>query len=455
MRTACKGGRRVNYKKEVFVEYIKNAGVVGAGGAGFPTHVKVDAKADYVILNAAECEPLLRVDQQLIDLYTDEIIEALSIITKAVGAKKAFIGIKRKHSAVISNLSKKISGKNKIEIFQLEDFYPAGDEQVLVYEITKRVVPENSIPLKVGCIVINVETVLNIFNSLDERPVNHTYVTITGEVNKPSTLKLPIGITIREALELADIKDGEDLTIIEGGPMMGNVVLDWGVPITKTTKGLIALKSDSYIINRKKLDENQALRMSKAACLQCRMCTDMCPRYLLGHRMYPHLTMRKSNYDREGTQGAEISYLCSECAVCELYACPAGLSPRLINIHYKKKLRENQIKYTSFNEEFHASALNSMEYRKIPVKRLISRLGLDSYDVDAPIYDIDYKPKVVNIPLKQHIGQASIPTVKIGQKVEEGELIGDIPKNSIGAKVHSSIDGKVVYISDVITIESI
>ena len=443
----------MNYKKEVFVEHIKNAGVVGAGGAGFPTHVKVDAKADYVILNAAECEPLLRVDQQLIDLYADEIIEGLSIITKVVGAKKAFIGIKGKHSAVISNLSKKISRKNKIEISQLEDFYPAGDEQILVYEITKRVVPEASIPLKVGCIVINVETVLNIFNSLNEIPVTHTFVTIAGEVDKPSTFKLPIGITIREALELAGIKDGEDLSIIEGGPMMGDLILDWEKPITKTTKGLIALKSDSYIINKKRINEDQALRMSKAACLQCRMCTDMCPRYLLGHKMYPHLTMRKSNYDRKGTQGAEIAYLCSECAVCELYACPAGLSPRLINIHYKKKLNENGEKYTASNEEPHAQHL--MDYRKIPVKRLISRLGLDSYDVDAPLYDIDYKPKVVNIPLKQHIGRASIPIVEVGQNVIKGELIGDIPKDSLGAKVHSSIDGKVVQISDVITIEGI
>ena len=147
------------------VNMIKDAGVIGAGGAGFPTHAKLSCQADYILLNGAECEPLLRVDQQLMDLFADEIIKGLDAAGKTIQAHKAIIGIKSKHKHVIARLCERIAAlglSDFMEVMELRDIYPAGDEHVLVRELTQRIVPEASIPLKVGCVVINVETALNI-----------------------------------------------------------------------------------------------------------------------------------------------------------------------------------------------------------------------------------------------------------------------------------------------------
>lgn len=435
-------------------ETIKQAGVVGAGGAGFPTHVKVSSKAEYLILNAAECEPLLRVDQNLIMLYCDEIIQGLLHIASAIGASKTFIGIKAKHSDVIEKLNSSLSADDNIEICSLGDFYPAGDEQTLVNEVTSRVVPEAGIPLKVGCIVVNVETVLNIYNAINGQPVTSTWLTITGEVPKPVTLRLPIGLSVKEALRLSGLNEFNGIKVIDGGPMMGKIIKDLDEPITKTTKGLIVLSEDTYLIRRKMLTTAEALRQSKASCLQCRMCTDLCPRYLLGHNMQPHIMMRKSNFDRGSEPiGAETASLCCECGVCDMYACPVGLSPRLININYKQKLSQGGIKYTPSKSEFNVRDVR--EYRKVPVKRLIARLGLKQYDVPAPVEQIDYSAYEVRIPLKQHIGAPCIPTVRPGQMVNAGDIIGEIPDGALGARLHASISGEVVEVSKYITIKSI
>lgn len=435
------------------IQSVREAGVVGAGGAGFPTHVKLASKAEYVILNCAECEPLLRVDQQLIVKFADQIIECMEKITKLVDAKKAFIGIKAKHKSEADFLKEKLKGNNIVELYELQDFYPAGDEQALVYEVTKRVVPEAGIPLKVGCIVINVETVLNVCQSLIGETVTHTYLTITGRVPKPVTLKLPVGITFREAVGFSGLKDTRGLVFIDGGPMMGKVKTDFEETITKTTKGIIVLEEDHFLIRKKNMSVPMALKQSKAACLQCRMCTDLCPRYLLGHNLQPHLMMRMSNYDRDNIDRSETASLCCECSLCELFACPAGLSPRLVNVYYKQKLSANGKRYVPKKESFDAAA--SREYRKTPVKRLVSRLGLKEYDVKAPMEEIEYNPQNVQISLKQHIGAPCIPLVQVGQRVMQGELIGEIPENAMGARIHSSISGVIKKVSDYIEIESI
>ena len=434
------------------LESVKAAGVVGAGGAGFPTHVKLAAKAEYIILNGAECEPLLRVDAQLILVFAKQIIKGLEEIVKVVEAKKAYIGIKAKHKEEIYALKEKLKGNSIVEVFELEDFYPAGDEQSLVNEVTKRVVPEAGIPLKVECIVMNVETVFNIMESLEGKTVTHTYLTIAGRVPKPVTLKLPIGITYSEAIALAGITNTKGIALIDGGPMMGKVITNFEQPITKTTKGIIVLEEDNFLIRRKSMSTKMALKQSKGTCEQCRMCTDLCPRYLLGHNMQPHIMMRMANYDYDNLEKTETAFLCCECSICELYACPAGLSPRLVNIHFKKRLAEVGKKYIPKKNEF--EVLESKEYRKIPVKRLISRLGLSEYDVEAPLEEIKYCPQKVKILLKQHIGAPALPVVQIGQVVIEGEIIGEIPENTMGARIHASISGIVKEISNYIEIES-
>ena len=181
------------------IDIIAQSGIVGAGGAGFPTHVKVNAKAEYVILNGAECEPLLRVDQQLMAVETKKILEGLKLIKETVGADKVVIALKDHYTAAINSFNGLIGEYEGFSLHLLENFYPAGDEQVTVYEVTGRIVPEGGIPLNVGVIVSNVETVLNIYNAYyEDQPVTDSYVTFAGEVKNHVTMKLPLGMTVGE-----------------------------------------------------------------------------------------------------------------------------------------------------------------------------------------------------------------------------------------------------------------
>ena len=148
------------------VEKVKKAGIVGAGGAGFPTYVKFTSKPEYLIVNGAECEPLIHVDNEITVHYAKELLKTLNELKNEIGAEHAVFAIKKKHTKAIETLQKEIVTFPDIELFFLQDIYPAGDEQVLVYDITKRIVPEGGIPLAVGCVVINVETLLNIHNAI-------------------------------------------------------------------------------------------------------------------------------------------------------------------------------------------------------------------------------------------------------------------------------------------------
>ena len=428
---------------------VKDAGVIGAGGAGFPTHAKLSAKAEYILLNGAECEPLLRVDQQLMEQFPEEIIKGLEAAGRYIEARKAVIGIKGKHKEVIRILREKITAlglADYMEVMELRDIYPAGDEQVLVYELTKRVVPEASIPLKVGCVVINSETALNIFNALSGKPVTETYLTIAGDIPHRLTVKVPVGMSIRELLRQCGLENGDDYAVIDGGPMMGSLLDGIDGYVTKKSKGLILLKKDHFLIRKKSVKINQGRVISKTACEQCRMCTDLCPRYLLGHNMQPHKVMRALSYDLQDVKELQIAQLCCECNACELFSCPANLHPKTVNIFYKQKLAEQGIRYQPIQVEFQPRS--AREYRLIPSKRLVAKIGLTLFDQPAPLTTIQFKPEYLEIGLRQHIGAPSQPIVNLGQHVEAGQMIGKIPENSLGVPVHASMAGTVVEIKD-------
>jgi Na+-translocating ferredoxin:NAD+ oxidoreductase RnfC subunit len=433
--------------REEIIKKVKNAGIVGAGGAGFPTHVKIDSNVDTVIVNGAECEPLLKVDQQLMDVKAQELIFALEIVMEATGAKEGIIALKGKYRKAISTLEKEITEK-PIKLFKLNDFFPAGDEHVMVYEVIKKVIPEGGIPLNVGCVVTNVETLLNVTNAVNDNPVTDTYLTVTGDVPKAVTFKLPIGTTKLEAIELSGRKELDNYLVIEGGPMMGTIVSDLNEPITKTTKGLIVLPKEHSLIKKKTLSIQNIIKQAKSACIQCEYCSQLCPRNLLGHKLEPHKIMRSLNYLRD--DDLKMTLLCSECGVCELYACPMGLSPRIINQKLKEELNKKKIKLE--DPQKNLDVRNTREFRKIPVKRLINVLDLDKYNHDALLEETDYLPQVVRIPTSQHIGKPGEPVVNIGEEVKKGDLIAKIPEGALGANIHASIDGIIENISDYITI---
>ncbi|CAH2213942.1 4Fe-4S dicluster domain-containing protein [Tepidibacter aestuarii] len=429
------------------LDKVREAGVVGAGGAGFPTHVKLASKAEYILLNGAECEPLLRVDQQLMELFPDEIIKGFEAAGKFVGASKALIGIKGKHKKVVSILSKRIEALglgNFVEVRELPDVYPAGDEQVLVYELTGRVVPEAGIPIQVGCVVLNSETALNIYNASENESVTQKYITVAGDIPKSLTVKVPVGTPIIDVLRLSGIENFDNYAVIDGGPMMGPIMSNLDGYVTKKSKGFIILKKDHHLVKKKSVTSEQARRVNKSSCEQCRMCTDLCPRYLLGHEMQPHKMMNALNYALDDVEGQRIAQLCCQCNLCELFSCQAGLHPRFANVYFKDKLAEQNIRYKPKKSEF--TVRKSREYRLLPTKRLIARLGLYNFDKPAPMTEVEVKPELVHISTRQHVGVPAVPIVSIGDHVEIGQQIGKIPEDSLGATIHTSISGNIVEI---------
>jgi len=430
------------------IDIIAQSGIVGAGGAGFPTHVKVNAKAEYVIINGAECEPLLRVDQQLMAIETKKILEALKLVKDFVGADKAVIALKDHYHDAINSFNKYLSEYEGMSLHLLENFYPAGDEQITVYEVTGRIVPEGGIPLKCGVIVSNVETMLNIYNAYyEDQPVTDSYVTFAGEVKNHITLKLPLGMTVGEALEMAGgvTVDGP-FVVINGGPMMGkHVPLD--SKITKTTKGLIVLPESHPLIQDVKMDINRMLHVAKAACCHCSMCTEVCPRNLIGHRIAPHKTIRFASYGNlcDGSDTPMIAFLCSECRLCQ-YACIMNLQPWKVN-HMMKGMMAKQGIRNSLNNA--PEAVHPMrEYKKYPIAKLISNLGLTKYNVAAPMTALPFEVDHVSIPLGQHIGAPAVPCVAVGDTVAKGDVIAKPAEGKLGACIHASISGTIKDIAD-------
>lgn len=427
------------------LDQIKDAGIIGAGGAGFPTHVKLAAKAEYILLNGAECEPLLRVDQQLMALFPDEIIKGFEAAGRLVEADKAIIGIKGKHQGIISLLRNRIDALQVgafVEVKELPDIYPAGDEQVLVYELTGRVVPEVGIPIEVGCVVINSETALNIHNASMGIPVTEKYISVVGDIPNPLTVRVPVGTPIMEVLKFSGIENFNIHAVIDGGPMMGPVLNDLQGAVTKKNKGFVILKKEHRLIVKKSATKEQARRVNRSACEQCRMCTDLCPRYLLGHNMQPHKMMNAMNYPLADIEGQKAAQLCCQCNLCELFSCPAGLFPKAANVHFKDQLAAENIRYPAGRELDDVRKMRS--YRLVPSKRLIARLGLRNFDKPAPLTEISVNPEVVYIATRQHVGAPAISIVNVGQQVQVGEQIGKIPENALGAAIHASIAGTVI-----------
>ena len=444
------------------LDLVQRAGVIGAGGAGFPTHVKLNTKADYVLLNGAECEPLLRVDQQLMATHPEEVLDGLLLAKEITGAAEAVIGVKVSHPEVIETLRETIARKGlPVTVGELTDVYPAGDEQVLIYELTGRIVPETGLPSAVGCVVINAETAYNLAAAANDLPVTEKYVTVGGDVPHPVTLRVPVGTPVETLFEEAGLDadtahtlvtedpgtDGH--AVINGGPMMGGLLKPGSNAVdryvTKKTKGLLVLPAEHPLVQKKQKTMTAAKRFNRSACEQCSMCTDLCPRHLLGHSTVPHKMVRAMAYDLPADENVTAAQTCCQCNLCDYFSCPAGINPRMANLYYMTKLREEGIKHTP-KTSFTADPMRP--YRQIPSGRLIARLGLKKYNRPAPLTDEVLSVDTVAISLHDHVGAPAVPSVSPGEAVKKGQCIADVPEGSLGAPVHASIDGVVERVTD-------
>ncbi|MDR1618346.1 MAG: 4Fe-4S dicluster domain-containing protein [Treponema sp.] len=468
---------------------ILEAGVVGAGGAGFPTHVKYSGGAEIFLVNGAECEPLLKTDQYIMARFADRLCLAALAVKEHLGAARVIFALKEHYHEQIGALktaAKKIAGNGGIEFCLLDSVYPAGDEQVLLYEAAGLTVPPGGLPLAAGAVVSNAGTLLGVADALEGKPVTHKYLTVAGAVERPSVLHVPIGTGFEECIRLAGGPDrkaaGAGCCVIAGGPVMGRPVspAEMGAEVvTKTTSGIIVLPEDHYLERRQRLSPVHMKNRARASCIQCSICSDLCPRRLLGSPLRPHLVMRAfgSAPDTDAlleTEAARNAMLCCECGICEIYACPMELSPCRINILVKQELRRRGIR-----PEFPPAGppCPDRPWRRIPSERMAARAGvLEYYPAEGygslsgagrcgdpggylrrdpgkkplgnpPGQFVEFADCArVSIPLQMHTGAAAVPCVAPGRRVRAGELVADIPGNSLGARVHASIGGLVTGI---------
>ncbi|MDR2387358.1 MAG: 4Fe-4S dicluster domain-containing protein [Deltaproteobacteria bacterium] len=442
--------------KDQFLAKVRAAGVVGAGGAGFPTALKLASSPQYVLVNGAECEPLLKVDQQLAELRANELVRALSTVVAQLGAQGGVLAFKEKYQGALSALSREIKDQPNLSIKTLGNSYPMGDEQVLVYEVLGRVVPEGALPLAQGALVINVETLLNVFEAVyREAPVTHKYLTITGAVKKAATYRVPLGTSIAHVLEAAGQATVPDPVVITGGPMMGKLETDFSSPITKTTKGLIVLPKDHPVALAKSRDLAQMMRIAKTSCCHCAYCTELCPRFLLGHNLNPDKIMRLASYGQTGEnfQRAGQVFLCCECGLCE-QTCVMGLQPWRLNHELKGQLGPEVAK--AFIKAPNSAVHRFRQLRGYPIPKLIQKLSLARFDpLKSKFESYPSQPNSVRLLLKQHLGAPSRPTVKPGDQVSLGTLIASPPPQATGAPIHASLSGHVSSVDSVsITIQA-
>ncbi len=437
------------------VEQVRAAGIVGAGGAGFPTHVKINTKVDTVLANGAECEPLVYSDQFVMREKAEEIVEGLRLVMKATGAVRGVICVKGKYEKAIAGFEKTIAGTKGtkgISIYKLGNFYPSGDEHVLVYETMGRIVPEGGIPLNVGVVVQNVGTLAQISEAVKGKSVTERAVTVGGEIERAGVHVIPIGTPVSHVIGMCGGAKVQNYSVLINGPMMGRIADPQKEVITKTTSAVIVLPSGHPHVRRMSRKLKSDIIFSKGSCEQCRYCTDFCPRYLLGHSLKPHEIMRVINEQRSPEAPTVTrSFLCCECGVCDLFACPINLSPRKFYQSFKKSLAQRGIKNPHNNKPEKTDTLR--DYRRVPMPKLTRMLGLAKYETEPPfgggLWDVDW----VSIPLSMHLGVPAKAVVKRGEKVKKGQVIGKIPNGKLSARIHASMDGTVMAVNGFIRIQ--
>lgn len=422
---------------------ILSAGVVGAGGAGFPTNVKFCDGIETILINGTECEPLLKTDFHLLKTYSKELEETLNILVEKTNAKKAVIGIK-KHTGHLLGIA---DGKNvgKVTYRLTDDVYPAGDELVLIQETLGLTVPAGNLPISVGVVVLNVETLLNIRNAMSDKGVYEKYLTVGGNTGKTYVIKVPIGTSVSHIFKSLNITVPENNVVLDGGPMMGKIINHHTAVVTKTTKGLLIIDENTLCIQLKRRDYNKAILHASSNCCGCRMCTDLCPRYLLGYPIEPHKIIAVASNKIDDNKTYMGAFYCSDCGVCRTIACTQNLMPSLVFQRAKSELLKNGIRANALS----SSTPNALrEYRKIPVSRIINRLGISKYFRDEyEVVEIP-NPKKVFIGIKQHIGAPAVCAVSVGDKVSAGQVIATSPEKALGTNIHSSVNGTVYAVSE-------
>ncbi len=305
--------REIKDSPEEIINKIKAAGIVGMGGATFPTHVKLmpppGKTAEYLIINGVECEPYLTADHRVMLERGEELLIGTRILMKALKVEKAFIGIENNKPDAIENLTKLSKDFKGIEVVALKVKYPQGGEKQLIKAVVNREVPSGKLPIEVGCVVQNVGTTLAVYEAVQKnKPLIERVVTVTGKsLSQPSNFLVRVGTSAKELIEAAGGLPDDTGKIIGGGPMMGKALLNMDVPVVKGTSGILIMR------------EEESHRKPESNCIRCSKCTNVCPMGL-----EPYLLSRVSKLAKWEITEKERIMDCIECGSCQ-YTCPANI----------------------------------------------------------------------------------------------------------------------------------
>ncbi len=304
--------RECNLSSEEIIQKIKEMGIVGLGGATFPTHVKLmvptDKKAEFLIINGVECEPYLTSDHRLMLEKGEELIIGVTILMKALKVEKAFIGIENNKSDALENLKRIAADYKGIEVQPLKVKYPQGGEKQLIKALIGREVPSGKLPLEVGCVVQNIGTAFAVYEAVQKnKPLIERVVTLTGKsVKKPANYLVRIGTPVNNLIETSGGLPEKTGKIISGGPMMGKALVSTEVPVVKGTSGILIM------------NEKESHRPLMSNCIRCARCIGVCPMGL-----EPVLLAQLSANERWEDAERERILDCIECGSCH-FTCPSG-----------------------------------------------------------------------------------------------------------------------------------
>ena len=297
--------------KDEILNAIKDAGIVGMGGAGFPTNVKLSPKnpddIDYIIVNASECEPYLTSDYRRLMDHADKVIEGLRIALKIFPHAKGIIAVEDNKPKAIKLLREKLADDTDIKVNSMKTKYPEGAERQLIYANTGRYINSKMLPADAGCIVHNVDTVYSICEAVREgKPLIERLVTITGDaITNPSNMLVKIGTNYQELIDEAGGFSSEPAKIIAGGPMMGKAIYSTDIPITKSSSAILCMTKD------------EVAEYEPSACIRCGRCVSVCPGRVMPNKL---ATLAEQNNIEEFLKYNGME--CCECGCCS-YVCPA------------------------------------------------------------------------------------------------------------------------------------
>ena len=316
-----------------------------------------------------------------------------------------------------------------------------------MHEVTGRLIPPAGIPLNVGVVVNNVETLVNIADAADGHPVILKYLTVAGAVRTPMTVAAPLGTSIADCIAAAGGATTGDPVLCLGGAMMGETTDRLDTPVTKTTTGVIVLPRDHPVVRRKLQPPAVQAHIGKSACDQCRYCTEYCPRYLLGYTVEPHQVMRGLGFTATsgGARWNDWAALCCACGLCTLFACPEQLFPKEACDDAKTELRAMGRKWSG---PATVTPHPMREGRRVPIQTLMRRLDFQPYDAPAPLRAEPLAPAHVVLRLKQSAGTASQPLVRPGDRVSAAQPVAEPAGNALGARLHAPFAAVVDAVTD-------